>query len=124
MKRSVLAALASLALSAGCSSTTTGASGATCPSNSTLTYDTFGKAFMASYCTKCHTSGSGADADAVKSGGSYDDLASIKAHKTAIDSEAAGGATQINNDMPESGNPTPTDAERKQLGEWIACGLK
>jgi hypothetical protein len=31
-------------------------SGATCPTDSTLTYDTFGQSFMEQYCTGCHSS--------------------------------------------------------------------
>jgi len=30
--------------------------GATCPPTSTLTYASFGQAFMESYCTRCHSS--------------------------------------------------------------------
>lgn len=108
----------------GCSSSSseTGqASGATCPSGSTLTYDTFGKKFMESYCTRCHKAGSTDTEAAAK--GDYSTLAGVQAHRDAIDSEAAAGATRTNTGMPES-SPTPSDAERKQLGEWLACGAK
>lgn len=43
-----------LALVSGCGSK---GSGATCPSNSTLTYDTFGRAFFQRYCDSCHGPG-------------------------------------------------------------------
>jgi hypothetical protein len=38
-----------------------------------------------------------------------------------IDFEAAAGPDSVNTEMP-IGSPTPTEAERKQLGEWLACG--
>lgn len=38
-----------------------------------------------------------------------------------IDGEAAAGPDSVNTSMP-IGSPTPAEAERKQLGEWLACG--
>ncbi len=48
-------------------------------------------------------------------------LATIRANSTAVDSEAAAGASATNTAMPE-GTPTPTTTERQQLGQWLACG--
>jgi hypothetical protein len=89
-----------------------GASGATCPTNSTLTYDNFGRRFFASYCDSCHASGTRP---------SMRTLADIRANSTAVDSTAAAGASAVNTSMPQGGT-TPTEAERRQLGEWLACG--
>lgn len=93
----------------GCSG---GGSGATCPTGSTLTYDNFGRQFFASYCDRCHAGGTRP---------SINSLATIQANLTSIDSEAAAGPSTVNRSMPQ-GAPTPTDAERRQLGEWLACG--
>jgi hypothetical protein len=39
------------------------------------------------------------------------------------DEEAGSGPKATNESMPESG-VMPTKAERQQLSEWIACGVK
>lgn len=91
-----------------------GASGATCPTNSTLTYDNFGRQFFASYCDRCHANG-------VRP--SIGNQAAIQAQRTAIDREAASGPDGTNTAMPESG-AAPTTAERVKLGEWLACGAR
>lgn len=95
----------------GCNSS---GSGATCPTSSTLTYDNFGRQFFASYCDRCHTS---------REGPTLNSLAAIRANSTAIDNAAAAGPSATNTSMPE-GSPQPTNAERLQLGEWLACGAR
>ncbi|MDB4932139.1 MAG: hypothetical protein JWM10_4623 [Myxococcaceae bacterium] len=90
------------------------ASGATCPTTSTLTYDNFGRQFFASYCDRCHAAGTMP---------SYRTVAEIRAGTSLIDSEAAAGPSAVNTLMPESG-AAPTEAERRQLGEWLACGAR
>ena len=89
-----------------------GASGASCPTGSTLTYDNFGRAFFASYCDSCHVS---------RERPTLSSLGEIRAQRTAIDREAAAGADAVNTTMPEGSN-RPTEAERRRLGEWLACG--
>jgi hypothetical protein len=111
MSRSILAVLA-LALALGCSK----GSGATCLTSSTLTYDNFGRGFFQRYCDSCHGTGG-------RSRPSMASLTDIRAHKTEIDLEAAAGPDGVNTAMPE-GSPTPTEAERRQLGEWLACGAR
>ena len=96
-------------LAIGCSG---GGSGATCPTNSTLTYDNFGRQFFATYCDRCHASGTRP---------ALSTLALIRANSTAIDSSSAAGASAVNTTMPQ-GNTTPSEAARRQLGEWLACG--
>lgn len=91
-----------------------GGSGATCPTTSTLTYDTFGRQFFAAYCDRCHAAGTRP---------TYTTLAQIRADSTAIDGAAAAGASAVNTTMPESG-AAPTEAQRRQLGEWLACGAR
>lgn len=91
-----------------------GGSGATCPTNSTLTYDNFGRQFFATYCDRCHAAGTRP---------ALNTLAQIQANSTAIDSSAAAGPSAVNTTMPESG-AAPTEAQRRQLGEWLACGAR
>jgi mono/diheme cytochrome c family protein len=109
MKRT-LAVLALLAL--GCGSR---ASGATCPTGSALTYDTFGRAFLDRYCTACH-GGTGTQP-------ALSSLTLLRASATLVDEQAASGASTTNTAMPPSA-PTPTMIERQQLGEWLACGAR
>jgi uncharacterized membrane protein len=93
-----------------------------CPTTQTLTYDTFGKAFFDGYCQRCHAStvpGAArmdAPADHV-----FDTVADIRVLATHIDELAAAGPASVNTEMPPNA-PTPTEAERRQLGEWLACG--
>jgi cytochrome c5 len=100
-----------------------GPSGATCPENSSLTYDTFGRAFMEDYCTRCHSSAlTGAARNGAPSDHNFDTLEGIKDTETEhLDEEAAAGPDHVNTAMPPEG-PKPTEAERRQLGEWLACG--
>ena len=106
-----LALTFSLALGCG-----KGGSGATCPPNSTLTYDNFGRAFFQRYCDSCHGTGG-------RTRPSLASQAEIRAQATAIDREAAAGPDGVNTAMPET-DPKPTEAERRQLGEWLACGAR
>lgn len=89
-----------------------GPTGSTCPTGSTPTYDNFGRQFFASYCDRCH---------AVNQAPSMRTLAEIRARRTEIDLQAAGGPNAVNTSMPESGT-APSEAERRRLGEWLACG--
>jgi uncharacterized membrane protein len=97
--------------------------GAICPpSGSALRYQTFGQGFMSSYCTRCHSSTvTGASRQSAPVGIDFDTLAGIRAHLAAIDAHAAAGPNAVNALMPPSGQ-SPTNAERTQLGEWLACG--
>lgn len=103
----------SFVMALGCSG---GGSGATCPTTSTLTYDNFGRSFFSRYCDSCHGTGG-------RTQPSMGTLAAIRANSTAIDEQAAAGADAVNTLMPEGG-AAPTEAERRQLGEWLACGAR
>jgi hypothetical protein len=96
---------------AGCAGSTGQATGSTCPSGSTLTYENFGQAFMSSYCTACH---------ATREQPTLTTLASIQASREEIDMVAAVGPNAVNTRMPQGGS-VPT-SERQKLGEWLACG--
>ena len=91
----------------GCNS----ASGATCPTNNTLTYENFGRAFVARYCYECHN------------GGALVKYTLEGVRSSRIDGAAAAGPDRVNDDMPPTGDrPIPTLDERQRLGQWIACG--
>ena len=95
----------------------------TCPQGSALTYQTFGKPFMEKYCLGCHHSDlMGADRHGAPTFHDFDTLSGIKSVSEHIDQTTAAGPASINHGMPQT-DPKPTDAERHQLGEWIACGM-
>ena len=96
-------------------------SGALCPEDSDLTYDSFGKEFVGKYCLRCHTSSlTGADRLAPP-GRDFDDLASIRTHARAIDQQAASGPKANHASMPPN-DPYPAMLQRQRLGQWLACG--
>jgi hypothetical protein len=97
-------------------------SGAVCPDDSALTYDTFGKMFMEDYCTRCHSSKLKGDAARMNApeGHDFDTIEGIWAVQDHIDQMAASGPSNTNVMMPYS-DPKPSKAEREMLGEWLAC---
>lgn len=98
-------------------------SGATCPSDNTLTYDNFGKGFMTKYCTRCHSSKLTKCADRMKApfGHDFDMKPGIIGVSDHIDQKAAIGPDSSNRAMPPDDGPKPSDEERKKLGQWLAC---
>lgn len=93
-----------------------------CPTTDPPTYAGFGMAFMESYCVSCH--------DAAKTGAmredapvtiDFDTLANLRMWTSQIDKQAAIGPAATNRLMPPGDHPTPTDDERRRLGEFIAC---
>lgn len=105
------AALGGTLGASGCTSNEGKATGSTCPPASTLTYQSFGQAFMDANCTSCH---------AGKERPSLTTQAQIKANLAAIDKTSAAGPNATNTVMPEDGDVS--DADRTKLGEWLACG--
>ncbi|WP_394842161.1 hypothetical protein LZC95_34420 [Pendulispora brunnea] len=98
-------------------------SGATCPSGSTLSYDNFGRAFMESYCTRCHSSTlSGAARNGAPAYHDFDTLTGVLNVANHVDQYAAFGPSSKNEKMPPS-NPRPSTDDRTKLGEWLACEL-
>jgi hypothetical protein len=86
-----------------------GSAGSTCD---TLTYDSFGKTFMTTYCTSCH--GSAMAQKNIR----LDTLAGVTSAKNKVKAEVASSA------MPPRGSKMPSAAERTDLGKWIDCGPK
>jgi len=101
-----------------------GPSGAICSTDSSLSYQSFGRDFMQRYCTRCHGSNlAGSARHGAPSGHDFDTLESIQRTPIEhIDEQAAAGIFQINTAMPPDA-PRPTEPERRELGEWLACGL-
>lgn len=90
-----------------------GATGSTCPDDSTLTYANFGQAFFSSNCLRCH-SPSGPQSPKLET------LEKIRANSDEIDRRAAAGPDAVNTVMPA--DASIPEAERRKLGEWLACG--
>ena len=100
-------------------------SGATCPEDSTLSYETFGKTFMDKYCVRCHSSkleGETARMGAPP-GHDFDVFEGIIGVAEHADQYAAKGPDSTNTMMPPSG-ARPTAEEREKLGQWLACELE
>ena len=108
---SLLLALAGLGAVA-CGDETGEATGSTCPTTQTLTYESFGQEFMSKYCLACH-SATGPESP------KFDTLEKIQANLDAIDKAAAAGPNAVNTTMPEGGSVD--EVERRKLGEWLAC---
>ena len=96
--------------------------GSTCPEDSTLTWDTFGREFMTTYCTRCHgESIDGPSRQGAPKDHNFDSAALVREELEHVDESAAAGPDAVNMGMPPS-DPTPTEEERRKLGEWLACG--
>lgn len=125
MKRILLTTFAVVAL-VGCEHSHGEPTGSVCPPTQTLTYENFGKAFMDTYCVDCHDSAKTGNArHGAPSFHDYDTVLGVRQTIEHIDQMAAAGPDAINTTMPEAvseDDPKPTEAERRQLGEWLACG--
>jgi uncharacterized membrane protein len=86
------------------------------PQGTTLTYESFGKRFMADYCDRCHSADEGHRHGAPESY-RFDTLAAVLDHRDRIFVRAAASNTT----MPPGVDDPPAD-EREQLAEWLACG--
>jgi uncharacterized membrane protein len=111
--RSGLRALA-LALLAACGAPVLELEEVPCPDEGTaLTYESFGRGFLASHCNTCHT----ASKSGAPSGYRFDTLEDVHRHRARIFARAAGP----NVSMPP-GPADPPEDERDRLAEWLACG--
>ena len=101
-------------------------SGATCPEGSALTWETFGKAFMVEHCAPCHAAGLvGAERQGAPAGHDLDTLGGALAMGAwHLDAVAGAGSLATNTAMPPASFPSQPSLEaRRQLAEWLACGL-
>lgn len=88
---------------------------------STLTYESFGKEFVASYCIECH---SGTSASSALGGVSLDSLANIQKNKMYLKKVTAPRTDGKQPRMPKGDNPDLTDELRTKFGAWVDCGPK
>jgi uncharacterized membrane protein len=86
------------------------------PSGTALTYDSFGRDFLAAHCNSCHNAAESRRAGAPESY-RFDTLDDVRAHKDRIFVRAAASNTT----MPP-GPDDPSVGERELLAEWLACG--
>ena len=95
--------------------------GATC-TDATLSYETFGRNFMVTYCTRCHASTLQGEARmGAPALHDFDAVFAIRPVASHVDQMAGSGPNATNEGMP-IGEPRPTLLERQQLAIWIACG--
>lgn len=113
------------------------ATGAECPDPDpqTLTWDSFGRDFMARYCTACHDSKllTLAERHDAPFYHDYDLLESVRETSEHIDLYAGFGPDSQNTHMPPARCPSvpggpldiacplPTEDERRSLAIWLAC---
>ena len=88
-----------------------------CPEDSIVTWQTFGAAFVRTWCTSCHSADlpEGMRRDAPLDV-NLDTAGGVRRNLERVWSQAADG----NAVMPPLGGPDR--AERERLGEWLACG--
>jgi hypothetical protein len=124
------------ALLVACTGATPTPTGTACaiPDPGTLTYENFGKPFMEKYCTMCHAS---TLPRSMRNGAplyhDFDSLVGVLEVPDHIDEQAGSGPNADNDFMPHGRCPStpggkldmncvePTEEERQQLSEWIAC---
>jgi uncharacterized membrane protein len=94
-------------------------SGPECPTGSTLTYADFGKPFLTKYCSSCHAATlTGSARQAAPADDVFDTAAQVRAKSDEVIHEVS-----VEKSMPfGTASLKPSDAEREQLGEWVACG--
>lgn len=96
--------------------------GTQCPDAPTLTWEGFGRDFMTRHCLDCHSQTlEGAARHDAPVGVDFDTPELVRAHAHDIDRSAGLGPDAANRSMPPGG-VLPTDQERADLSEWLACG--
>lgn len=91
--------------------------GRSCPPDSALTYESFGRPFMRMWCTSCHSSAlSDGERGGAPAGSNFDTLEAVRSNRENLYRIAADDAAI----MPPVGGPEM--AERWRLGDWLACG--
>ncbi len=121
--------------STGCSSDTTAeepppssqepgpSSGSVCPADQTLTYENFGMEFFGTYCVRCHSENpEDGSRHGAPRGLDWDEIDTVRLYLDTIDKMAAAGPSATNTFMPPDDLLDPTIDERRDLGEWLACG--
>lgn len=113
---SLWASLVVVAFASGCKAETS-LDDYPCPKEGTkLTYDSFGREFMAQSCQTCHGQATG-ERKGAPEGYDFGSLDAVRGKKARIFARAAAD----NVTMPP-GPDDPPAAERDKLAEWLACG--
>ena len=99
------AVLLCLLAAIGCADPSTGIV-ATCPPDSSLTYEGFGQLMIEEHCLECHAGNEAPRLDTIES---------VRTHARTIMHEAVETTK-----MPEGRGMTLE--QREALGEWLACG--
>ncbi|MEJ7599169.1 MAG: hypothetical protein WKG01_14770 [Kofleriaceae bacterium] len=107
------------------------------PGMPTLTYESFGAQFMADYCTSCHArSLPRSQRNGAPLYHDFDTLPGVIQVANHIEQQAGVGPAASNDFMPPArcsstpggpldiDCPQPTEAERRQLAQWIACEVE
>ncbi len=136
MRLSVLI-IVSLFVGVGCDSPTPTETTCPDPDPMTLTWDNFGRPFMEKYCTWCHDSSlTRSRRNGAPLYHDFETLLGVLKTPEHIDEQAGFGPNAENTFMPPDRCPSikggaltkscqqPTDAERRQLAEWIVCEKK
>lgn len=131
-------ALLCLVLAACTNTATPEPTGATCSDAdmASLTWESFGQDFMATYCTQCHSSSlRHAQRNGAPLYHDYDTLLDTMKIPDHIDEQAGKGPEATNQLMPPSRCPStpggkldrdcakPSDDQRAKLASWLACEL-
>ena len=106
-----------LLLVAGCAANAMPIEDYQCPPAGTqLTYESFGRAWLDTYCNRCHNASEGHRSGAPESY-RFETLDDVHEHIDRIFVRAAASNTT----MPP-GPDDPSPEVREQLAEWLACG--
>jgi uncharacterized membrane protein len=113
----VVVVVAALVVAAAACKPETSLDGYPCPAGGTaLTYESFGRDYLAASCQTCHGQSS-ADRKGAPPGYDFGTLEQVRAQKARIFARAAADNTT----MPPGPDDPPLD-ERNKLAEWLACG--
>ena len=89
-----------------------------CPTDSIVSFENFGAPFMLDHCKGCHSAALPEDMRQMAPlDVDFDDLQDIRDQAERIWARCG----DQNMTMPPVGGPS--DAERRLLGEWLACGV-
>ena len=98
--------------------------GATCPEDNLLTYESFAVRFFEHYCLRCHSSMvTGTDRQGAPNDHNFDSEIEILGVAEHIDERVGAAGDIVNTIMPPS-DPRPSEAERRQLAEYLACAVE
>lgn len=88
-----------------------------CPTaGTTLSYESFGRDFLSSWCQRCHGA-AGPDRKGAPSNYDFGTLRDAQAWKARIFARSA-----LSNTTMPPGPDDPPEEDRRRLAEWLSCG--